>query len=178
MSHHRKDKYIIVAIDENNGIGIGNQLPWRLKKDMQYFKERTTHVHDPEKENAVIMGRKTWESLPESSRPLPNRMNIVLTSKNDYEAKDATICGSIEEAIRLCEENDYVEKIFFIGGAEVFTQSLEYTDGLYVTQIKKDFKCDKFFPEIPEYFDDVKKLGEMEESGISYDFLLYKKSEI
>lgn len=173
----KKEKYIIVAIDEKNGIGLDNKLPWRFKEELRYFKERTLHVHDPEKENAVIMGRKTWESLPTTSRPLKNRINIVLTSKNDYKADGAIVCGSLDEAIRLAEEDDYIEKIFFIGGAEVFTQCLKYADGLYVTHVKKDYHCDKFFPEIPEYFGDVKKLGSNEEEGVKYDFLLYKKEK-
>lgn len=173
----KKEKYIIVAIDEKNGIGLDNKLPWRFKNELHYFKERTIHVHDPEKENAVIMGRKTWESLPLTSRPLKNRVNIVLTGKNNYKANGAIVCGSLEEAIRAAENDDYIEKIFFIGGAEVFSQALEYCDGLYVTHVRKDYHCNKFFPEIPEYFGDAKKLGSNKEGGIKYDFMLYKQNK-
>jgi len=170
----KKEKYIVVAIDEKNGIGLDNKLPWKFKKEMQYFKERTIKVHDSEKENAVIMGRKTWESIPEKNRPLKNRINIILTSKKDYKADGAIVCGSLEEAMTAAEDDDYIEKIYFIGGAEVFSQALEYCDGLYVTHVREDYHCDKFFPEISECFGEAKKLGSDEENGVKFDYMLYK----
>lgn len=173
----KKEKYIIVAVDENYGIGKDNKLPWSLKGDMKFFKEKTLQVKEKGKHNAVVMGRKTWESLPGKYRPLPDRINVVLTTKPNYTASGATVCGSIDEAIDLLEGDEMAEKIFFIGGAEIFNQALAIVDGIYITEIKSKFDCDKFFPEIPEYFEDVKKLGSEKENGIGYDFMLYKNVE-
>jgi dihydrofolate reductase len=172
-----KKKYIIVAVDENNGIGANNKIPWHFKKEFEYFKMRTLAVHDPNKKNALIMGQLTWESLPDSSRPLKDRINIVLTNLDVYEADGAIVTHSFPEAIAAAEDDDRVEKIFFCGGASVYAQALELVDGLYITQVKKDYKCDRFFPEIPEYFETVKKLGSDEEKGVKFDFMLYEKSE-
>jgi len=170
-----KKKYIIVAVDENNGIGVDNKIPWHFKSEFEYFKKRTLTVHDPNKKNALIMGQLTWESLP--VRPLKGRITIVLSNKDGYEAPGADVCHSLPEAIALAENDDRVEKIFFCGGASVYAQTLEYVDGLYITQIKKDYHCNKFFPEVPEYFGEVKKLGSGEEKGVKFDFMLYEKSE-
>lgn len=169
-----KKKYIIVAVDSKNGIGKKGALPWRIKGEIRYFKERTMQTHDPEKQNALIMGRNTWESLPEKFRPLPGRKNFVLTSKNDYPASGATICPSLDAAIALAQDDPLIEKIFIIGGGKVFEQAISIVDGIYFTQIKGDFDCDIFFPDIPEYFEKVSRLGSGHEGDIEYEFLLYE----
>jgi len=173
----KKPVYIIVAVDSKNGIGKRGELPWRIKGEIRYFKERTLKVKDPKNQNAVIMGRNTWESLPEKFRPLPNRKNFVLTSNPTFAAAGAKACVSLEQAISLANTDPQVEKIFIIGGGKVFEQAISIVDGIYFTAVKGDFNCDIFFPEIPEYFEEVKSLGHGKEGNIEYDFLLYLNKE-
>jgi len=121
---------IIVAADENNGIGLNNQLPWKLSNDLRKFKQLTTgHV--------VVMGRKTWESLPK--KPLPERDNIVLTSDKAFSAKGATVVHSMNEILA----HDFSPKtVFIIGGAQVYRQFFPYAQHLYLTRVHKVFEVD------------------------------------
>lgn len=127
---------IIVAIAENNAIGKDNQLLWYIPDDLKRFKRLTTG-------HPVIMGKKTYESLP--IRPLPNRMNIVLTDIPGEKIKDCTMAYSIEEAISHCPDG---EECFVMGGGMVYRQFLEIADKLYITFVHKEFDADTFFPEI------------------------------
>lgn len=169
MSHQI---YIIVAVDKNHGIGKNGTLPWSLKKEMQFFKETTTTVKDPKKQNMVIMGRKSWESLPEKYRPLPNRANVVLTSQDDYEVEGAAVALSLQEAISLADDN--IETIFIIGGGRVYSEAINNPDltGIYITRIETEYDCDTHFPSIPEEFSSETTLGEIEEDGVYYTFNL------
>jgi len=170
----KKPIYLIVATDAQNGIGIKGKLPWKLKKDMAFFKKKTIKTQDTNKLNIVLMGRTTWESIPEDYRPLEARKNVVLTRNKDYVAKGATIVNSIDDAIAKADER--IESIYVIGGAKVYEQFMKRRDltGVYLTKIKKEYKCDTFFPKIPPSFK-YKKLREIEEDGVRYAFLLYKK---
>lgn len=131
---------IIVAVAENNVIGKDNTLIWHLPADMKYFKEKTSG-------HCIITGRKNYESIPEKFRPLPNRTNIVITRQKDYPAPGAIVVGSIEEAIQKAKETKD-EEIFIIGGAEIYKQSIELADRIYLTQIHNKFDGDAFFPEL------------------------------
>ncbi len=166
--------YLIAAADLKNGIGIKGKLPWNLKRDLRFFQKKTIKTDNANRRNMVIMGSVTWESLPEGHRPLPGRMNVVLAKSKDYDAPGATVAHSIEEALSLADER--IEKIFFIGGASVYEQAIKRRDikGIYLTRIKKEFKCDAFFPKIPNAFK-PRKLSEGEENGIGFEFVLYKK---
>lgn len=125
---------IIVAMDEQHGIGLGNKLPWSVPEDMTHFRN-TTLMHP------IIMGRKTFESI---GRPLPMRKNLVV-SRNPT---SSFLYGSIEAALKDADDSD----IFIIGGAEIFKQTLPMADKLIVTHIHKTYECDTFFPEIaPEW---------------------------
>lgn len=167
--------YIIVAMDEKRGIGKNGALPWKLKKEMKYFADTTTKTEDPHKQNLVIMGRTTWESLPEAYRPLPRRKNVVLTHNEDYQADGATVVHSIEEAIDQADSN--IESIFILGGAKVFQEMINdpVLDGLYITHIHSVFHCDVFFPQIPQSFSNHQQIGEEMEGDLSYKYLLYKR---
>jgi len=126
---------LIVAVDENNGIGKNNQLPWHLPADLKHFKTLTTG-------HPIIMGRKTFESI---GKALPNRRNIVVSRQKSYLAEGADVVSSLPEAIDLCEnEND----VFVIGGAQIFEHALPTADVLYLTVIHHQFDADTFFPEI------------------------------
>ena len=138
---------IIVAHDLNRGIGINNDLPWHCPTDMAYFKALTTGDNQ---QNAVIMGRKTWESIPEKFRPLPNRRNIVL-SNTESDFNGAHSAQSLEEALQLAEGADAV---FVIGGAKLYAEALAHPqcDDLYVTKMFGRFNCDAHFPDYSEGF--------------------------
>lgn len=127
---------IIVAMARNGAIGKDNALLCHLAEDLKYFKKIT-------KGKTVVMGRKTWESLP--VKPLKFRRNIVVTSQKDYEAEGAEICNETEELIRTLKNSD--EEAFCIGGASLYGQFLPHADKLYITMLYKDFEADTFFPE-------------------------------
>ena len=126
---------IIVAIAQNGTIGDKNSLLWHIKEDMRFFRT-TTSGH------AVVMGRKTFESL--GSRPLPKRTNIVIT-RADREFEGALTAHSLEEAIRLAEGD---EEIFIIGGAQIYREALRIADRMYITRVMHDYEGDTSFPDI------------------------------
>ena len=133
----RPEIAIIVAMDENNAIGKDQQLLTHLPNDLRHFKNITSG-------HTVVMGRKTFESLPNGA--LPNRKNIVLSSNPAFEAGGVTVCGSLDEAIALCESE---EAVFIIGGASVYKEALRQADVLYLTRIYHVFEgADTFFPHI------------------------------
>ncbi len=128
---------IIAAIAENNAIGKDQQLLWRLPNDMKRFKELTTG-------HAVVMGRKTFESLPKGA--LPNRKNVILTSMPETRFIDCFAVESLQEALDICEKE---KEIFIIGGAIVYKQALDIADKMYLTYVHHSFEdADTFFPEI------------------------------
>lgn len=142
---------------------------------MKFFKEITTKTKDPSKQNMVIMGRKTWDSLPEQFRPLPDRVNLVLTRNADSKFEGALQASSLQEAVELAGAK--IEKIFIIGGGSIYQQALEQLDlaGVYITQVDLAADCDTYFPEVAEKFPHETSLGEMEEAGIAYEFFLYER---
>ncbi|MFZ4563481.1 MAG: dihydrofolate reductase [Bacteroidales bacterium] len=127
---------IIVAIAENRGIGKNNDLLWHISEDLKRFK-RITNGHP------VIMGKRTFESLPR--RPLPNRRNIVITDIPDEQIEGCEMAYSIEDAVAKCNPD---EENFVIGGASVYRQFLPIANRLYLTRVHKSFDADVFFPEI------------------------------
>ena len=127
---------IIAAIDQKNGLGYKNHLLCHLHDDLKNFKKVTSG-------HTVVMGRKTWESL--SVKPLPNRKNIVLTRQSDATFGVNIASMSMSEMLESCE-ND--EKVFIIGGAEVYKQFIDIADRLIITHIQHSFISDVFFPEI------------------------------
>lgn len=174
--------YFIVAVDEHNGIGKNGHLPWKLRKEYKYFRDTTRKTDDPNKQNMVVMGHRTWDSLETQYRPLPDRRNIVLTRCPDYKVPEeekynqVAVCTSIDEALALADEK--IEKIFILGGGQIFKEFINdpRLTGVYLTRICKTFDCDTFFPEIPAKFGQPKKIASDEENGISYDFLVYKRT--
>ncbi len=129
---------LIAAVSENNCIGKQNALPWYLPEDLKHFKTITTG-------KVVLMGRKTWESLPEKFRPLPNRINIIITRQTDFPVPESVfVFTSIEEAVKNFPDKE----IMVIGGAEIFRQTIDKADTLYITEVKQKIDGDVFFPEI------------------------------
>lgn len=165
-----------MACDKNLGIGKNNRLPWRLPGDMKYFRQITSTQVDNLK-NAVIVGRKTWESIPEKMRPLPGRLNVVLTRDKNYKVpQGAVVSHSLDQALEKLEEEE-IGKIFVIGGAEIYQESLRHplVDLIYLTEISSVFDCDAFFPDYRDNFELLCESDVQKEDGIEYRFKVFKK---
>ncbi|XP_032525298.2 dihydrofolate reductase [Danaus plexippus] len=177
---------LIAAACENMGIGSNGSLPWRLKKEMEYFTTMTTKVKDASKINAVIMGRKTWDCIPNKYRPLENRLNIVLTRHvdviKDKVPKDVVVVSGLDEAISYIIDRNDVESTWVIGGSSVYQASMDHPNcgKIYLTEIQKTFDCDTFFPNINRQRfhlideDDIPR-DIQTEGDISYYFRVYKR---
>ncbi len=174
-----KEVYIIVAVDSKDGIGKNGKLPWDLKEELKYFSKITKTTEDPSKQNLVVMGWNTWESLPEEYRPLPDRKNLVLTQHHVGQCHVNRIpyVDHFEAALDKGFSDKDTEKIFVIGGAQVFNRAIRspYLTGIYLTKIKGDFECDTKFPEIPKDKFAAEEIGAEKEGKISYKYLLYKR---
>src|SRR5574338_897259 len=131
---------IIVAVDDKYGIGKNGSIPWRNAEDFAHFRNTTIGDGD----NVVIMGRRTYESLPPKMRPLPKRKNIVLSSQ---EIEGVTTCTSILDALKLCIT---YKAVYIIGGQRVYEESIRkfpyLCDKIFVSRISGDYECDTFFP--------------------------------
>lgn len=157
---------LIAAVAKNRAIGKDGQLLWHLPEDMRYFRETT-------RGKPVIMGRKTWESLPDSFRPLPGRKNIVISRNPSYDAAGGTLVGSLEEALRQTEEN---EEVFVIGGADIYRQALPLAHRLYLTEVAQDFDADAFFPEYRgSEWKEVSRSEQKSKSDIDFAFAVYQR---
>lgn len=129
-------KIIIAAMDEEKAIGKDGKIPWHYPEDLKHFKDKTTGY-------SVLMGRKTYESLPEDFRPLPNRENIVLTRSNPDLDERVKIVNSLDEAYEEAKN----DKLFIAGGASVYEQTLDSADKMVLTRIPEKHEGDTFFPD-------------------------------
>ena len=166
---------IIVAFDAQYGIGKNGQLPWGLSLDLKHFKEITTTVTNPAKKNACIMGRKTWESLPEKFRPLPGRMNVVLTKTGGLNLPSGVLsCSSLDEALNQLAE-PIIENVFIIGGQQIYANAINHPlcQKLYVTHVQGEYGCDAFFPPISRQFFPINTSKPHTEGGITFHFSEY-----
>jgi len=152
---------LVVAYAANRAIGRNNTLPWHLPADFAHFK-RTTLGHP------VVMGRKTWESL---KRPLPGRLNVVVTRNPNYLAPGARVASSLPQALAVCGE---VARICIIGGAQIYTQALALADEIIATEVKTEVAGDAYFPTLPAgQWQETARLPQPEENGYVYDFVTY-----
>lgn len=135
---------IIVAYCKNNGIGLNNQLPWNIPEDLKRFAEITKGNGN----NAIIMGRNTYESI---GKILPDRFNIVLSTTQKFDGLET--CDSLESALVLCKEHKF-DNVFIIGGQSVYEEALnkKLVHKIYATEINKEYECDRFFPKIGEQY--------------------------
>jgi dihydrofolate reductase len=157
---------LIAAVARNRSIGKNGQLLWQIPEDMRYFRETT-------RGKAVIMGRKTWESLPAAFRPLPGRRNIVLTRDRDYRAAGADLRHTLDEALSLADNH---EEIFVIGGEELYRQALPLAQRMYLTEVAESLDGDAFFPEFSK--DDWQQVSctkQRTASGLEFSFALYQR---
>ncbi|WP_332671570.1 dihydrofolate reductase [Aromatoleum sp.] len=154
----------VVAVARNGVIGLENRLPWRLKADLSHFK--TTTLGHP-----ILMGRKTWESL---GRPLPGRRNLVVTRKTDYPAPGAEVFRDVDVALRAVRS----DKVFVIGGAELFRQLFDRVDVLVLTEVRADVPGDVFFPTFDrEDFTETRRVSHPadEENEYPFDFVEFRR---
>ncbi len=150
---------IIAAIGDNRELGNKNTLLWHIPEDMKRFKTLTTN-------HAVIMGRKTFESI---GKPLPNRLNIVITNDLKFSFPGILVAHSLNEAISLANR-PISEELFIIGGASIYTQAINQADKLYLTKVKGTFDADAFFPDYSRFSNVVSK-EEKHDDKYAYTFL-------
>ena len=146
---------MVLAMDKNNGIGINNKLLAYIPGDLPRFKKLTTG-------KTIIMGRKTFDSLPNGA--LPNRENIVISRNRELLLYGVTVFHSLKEAI---ESTNSDQESFIIGGGEIYKQSLVFANKLYITHIDKEFEADTFFPQITSEW---KKISEDIQVGPDFSF--------
>jgi dihydrofolate reductase len=157
---------IIVAIAEDNGIGNKNGLLWHLPEDLKRFRMLTLG-------NTIIMGKKTWESLPK--RPLPGRKNIVITDDPGDHFEGSITAFSIEDAISRCAKTD---EVFIIGGGSIYRQFMPVADRLYITHIHKKEEADTWFPVIdPGTWEpvEIEEHKQLSETDIPYTYIIYHR---
>lgn len=157
---------VLAAVARNHVIGRDNQLAWHLPEDLQHFKGLTLG-------HTVLMGRKTWESLPARFRPLPGRRNIVVTRQAHYVADGADIAASLPSALALTSEND---RVFVIGGAEIYEQALPLADAMELTEVDLEPEGDAWFPAFSggDWRETARQAG-VSQNGIAYAFVTYQR---
>ena len=159
---------IIVAVSEDWGIGKDNELLWHISEDLKRFKRLTSG-------KTVIMGKKTWESLPK--RPLPGRKNIVLTDKADELIENSVTAYSLEDALGKCEKS---EEIFIIGGGSIYRQFMPIADRLNITHVHKKAPADIYFNEIDLNIWEITEKEEFKtdgENSIPYTYTIYERKK-
>lgn len=157
---------IIVAIAENNVIGINNQLIWHLPNDLKRFKEITMGHH-------MIMGRKTWESI---GRALPGRTTIVVTRNKDFKPQGALVAHSLEDALEMAKADN---EIFVVGGGELYRQALPLANKFYLTRVHQSYEGDTFFPEIDmnQWVEVYSQEGEPAQDGPRFTYINLERAQ-
>ena len=155
---------LVAAVARGGVIGRDGGIPWRIPEDMQRFRSLTMG-------HPVVMGRRTWESLPDQFRPLPGRGNVVVTRNPDWSAQGADRAGSIEEALDLVVSEAHV---FVIGGGEIYDAALPFADELVLTEIDADVEGDTTFPDWDRgEFEEVERHEHVAEDGTPFAFVRY-----
>jgi dihydrofolate reductase len=159
---------IIVAIAEDNGIGFRNGLLWHIPEDLKRFKKLTLG-------HTIIMGKKTWESLPK--KPLPGRKNVVITDDPHEVFEQAVTAYSIEDALDKCRNDN---EIFIIGGGSIYRQFMPVAERLYITHIHKESPADIYFPLIdPEIWEPVEKEEHTDNQDVvPYTYIIYRRKNL
>jgi dihydrofolate reductase len=156
---------LVVAHSANRVIGRDGALPWRLPTDLRHFRELTI-------DHAVVMGRRTYESLPDRFRPLPDRRNIVLSTRADFEAPGAEVFADLEAALAACDHDCFV-----IGGGLTYAQALPRAQRIYATQVAGDVAGDARFPELPAGdWRCVTRSDPIAENGETFTFTVYDRA--
>ena len=157
---------LIFARAANGVIGKDNTMPWHLPEDLAHFKRLTQGC-------PVVMGRKTWDSLPPRFRPLPGRVNIVVTRQSDWQAVGALRAASLPEALSLCGD---APDIWVIGGAEIYRQAEPLASSAVVTEIDHDYEGDAFAPHLGADWHEEQREAHTAASGMGYAFVTYQNT--
>lgn len=162
--------HLIYARAANGVIGKDNAMPWHLPEDLAHFKQLTHGC-------AVVMGRKTWDSLPARFRPLPGRTNIVVTRQADWQAEPASEAvvraSSLEDALRIGQHIS--SDVWVMGGAQIYAQALPLADSVEVTEIGRDYEGDAFAPELGVQWKEAQRSDHVAASGLAYSFVRYTR---
>lgn len=156
---------MIFARAANGVIGSNNTMPWHLPEDMAHFKRLTQGW-------PVIMGRKTWDSLPPRFRPLPGRTNIVITRQPDWKENGAEPAASLADALKICARS---EEVWIIGGAQIYAQAEPLADRIEVTEIAQDFEGDAFAPPLGSEWIEAAREDHISSNGLKFSFITYDK---
>ena len=165
MNGLNQEMTMIAAVADDNGLGFNNKLVWHIPRDLKHFKD-LTHGH------CIIMGRKTFESLPKA---LPHRKNIVLSRRKNITYENAVVVDTIEKAI---EETKHDNKPYIVGGGEIYKLFMNYSSYIELTRIHHKFKSDTFFPKINmKKWEVIKRhdIKKSEKENYNYSFLTYKR---
>jgi dihydrofolate reductase len=156
---------MIFARAANGVIGRDNTIPWRLPEDMARLKRLTTGW-------PVIMGRKTWDSLPVKFRPLPGRTNIVITRQPDWKDTGAETAASLADALALCASSD---EVWILGGAQIYAQAMPLADRIEVTEIAENIEGDAYAPPLGPEWREAAREDHVSANGMKFSFITYQK---
>jgi dihydrofolate reductase len=161
---------LIYARAANGVIGLNNQMPWHLPEDLAHFKRTTLGC-------PVLMGRKTWDSIPAKFRPLPGRANLVLTRQKDWHAEGALVVHSLEEGLTLalahCPEG---KDLWVMGGADIYAQAAPIAEEAVVTEIDQNFEGDAYAPKLGETWHETSRESHTAASGLKFSFVHYHRT--
>lgn len=161
---------LIYARAANGVIGKDNTMPWHLPEDLAHFKEMTQGC-------AVVMGRKTWDSLPVRFRPLPGRTNVVVTRQPDWQPEPASEqvvrAGSLEAALELAQKLS--SDVWVMGGSQIYAQALPLADAVEVTEIGQEYEGDAFAPELGAEWKVVRRSEHVSSKGLPYSFVRFER---
>jgi dihydrofolate reductase len=158
---------MIFARAANGVIGIHNAMPWHLPEDLAHFKKLTLG-------HPVIMGRKTWDSIPSKFRPLPGRTNVVVTRQKDWQADGAQTAASLQDALALCQSSS---EVWIIGGAQIYAQAEPLASRIEVTHIHKDYAGDAFAPTLSKHWQPGHQEDRVSSAGLNFSFITYTKQK-
>ena len=158
---------MIFARSANGVIGINNAMPWHLPEDLAHFKKLTLGC-------PVIMGRKTWYSIPPKFRPLPGRTNIVVTRQSDWQPEGANTAGSLQAALAQCHA---ASDVWIIGGAQIYAQAEPLAARIEMTLIDKEFEGDAFAPVLGSQWQAVHKQDHVSSTGLNFSFITYTRQK-
>jgi dihydrofolate reductase len=159
--------HLIFARAANGVIGKDGTMPWHLPEDLAHFKRTTLGC-------PVVMGRKTWDSLPPRFRPLPGRQNVVITRQRGWQAEGATVAHSLPEALALCGG---AADAWIIGGAEIYRQALPLASSAVVTEIEADFDGDAFAPQFGAGWKETTRERHVSSTGLNFSFVTYLRTQ-
>ena len=159
--------HLIYARAAHGVIGLAGTMPWHLPEDLAHFKRTTLGC-------PVIMGRKTWESIPPKFRPLPGRLNVVVTRQRDWQAAGARVAHSLPEATALCSDAAHA---WVIGGAEIYAQALPLAATAVVTEIDAEFAGDAFAPQLGSEWSETSRESHVSATGLNYSFVNYTRTQ-